>query len=376
MSTVSTSDKTSNRGRHAREPSWTSGTHNSSNAAKTPSPPNCRYDPESPPVLTMSMNLLMGLAATFTAANLYYSQPRYMRPPGYWSNSLQVTGYHSVQCLIMAIHDRYSIFWLMSSTAVLNVPPSSQPNSVTGRLCRRLSVSLSFGRECPVKAPYTVFRVHNVLYTLRIFAPTELSPTLKSHIPDESSAKLARCSLVKSLDPCRFLEALGFTSQTLRVLLIGPGGCGKSRVIKRYHKEKYQDSSTFFDSTTIQIGSRVINVDDTGDWAEYAHLLGDWIASANAIILPYNNTVSFELIKRSNLLDMFEDKPTLLLETIENGPIGAHEEEAVSLSRTRGWTFRRECNGNPFIEAARLARGEAVARVVDGDCQQLWGVQT
>ncbi|KAM0813383.1 hypothetical protein AB5N19_13376 [Seiridium cardinale] len=75
MSTLSTSETTSNPVRHAREPSWTSGTHNSSNAAKAPSPPNYRYDPESPPVLKMSMNLLVGLAATFTAANPHYSLP-------------------------------------------------------------------------------------------------------------------------------------------------------------------------------------------------------------------------------------------------------------------------------------------------------------
>ncbi|KAH8689066.1 major facilitator superfamily domain-containing protein [Talaromyces proteolyticus] len=38
-------------------------------------PPLCRYDPKNPPKLTMALNILFGIACTFTVANLYYSHP-------------------------------------------------------------------------------------------------------------------------------------------------------------------------------------------------------------------------------------------------------------------------------------------------------------
>ncbi|KAJ3554837.1 hypothetical protein NPX13_g10504 [Xylaria arbuscula] len=38
-------------------------------------PPWCRYDPDSPPKFTLSMNILLALSTTFTVANLYYPQP-------------------------------------------------------------------------------------------------------------------------------------------------------------------------------------------------------------------------------------------------------------------------------------------------------------
>ncbi|KAH8203830.1 hypothetical protein TruAng_002007 [Truncatella angustata] len=38
-------------------------------------PERCRYDPENPPQFSLPMNMLLGLAGTFTVANLYYPQP-------------------------------------------------------------------------------------------------------------------------------------------------------------------------------------------------------------------------------------------------------------------------------------------------------------
>ncbi|KAI0120932.1 major facilitator superfamily transporter [Xylariales sp. AK1849] len=38
-------------------------------------PRRCRYDSEHPPEFTLSMNILLGFASTFTVANLYYPQP-------------------------------------------------------------------------------------------------------------------------------------------------------------------------------------------------------------------------------------------------------------------------------------------------------------
>ncbi|KAK7745096.1 hypothetical protein SLS62_009960 [Diatrype stigma] len=38
-------------------------------------PERCRYDAENPPSFTLGMNILLGFAATFTVANLYYPQP-------------------------------------------------------------------------------------------------------------------------------------------------------------------------------------------------------------------------------------------------------------------------------------------------------------
>ncbi|KAI1262619.1 MFS general substrate transporter [Xylariaceae sp. FL1019] len=38
-------------------------------------PPWCRYDPQSPPKFTLSMNILLAFSTTFTVANLYYPQP-------------------------------------------------------------------------------------------------------------------------------------------------------------------------------------------------------------------------------------------------------------------------------------------------------------
>ncbi|ETS84653.1 hypothetical protein PFICI_02678 [Pestalotiopsis fici W106-1] len=38
-------------------------------------PKRCRYDPDNPPQFSLPMNMLMGLAGTFTVANLYYPQP-------------------------------------------------------------------------------------------------------------------------------------------------------------------------------------------------------------------------------------------------------------------------------------------------------------
>ena len=35
----------------------------------------CRWDPETPPVFSMSMNVLFGFAGAFTVANLYYNHP-------------------------------------------------------------------------------------------------------------------------------------------------------------------------------------------------------------------------------------------------------------------------------------------------------------
>lgn len=38
-------------------------------------PPNCRWDPESPPKFSMAMNVLFAFAGAFTVANLYYNHP-------------------------------------------------------------------------------------------------------------------------------------------------------------------------------------------------------------------------------------------------------------------------------------------------------------
>jgi hypothetical protein len=38
-------------------------------------PPWCRWDPNQPPVFSMSMNVLFAFAGGFTVANLYYSHP-------------------------------------------------------------------------------------------------------------------------------------------------------------------------------------------------------------------------------------------------------------------------------------------------------------
>ncbi|PPJ54065.1 hypothetical protein CBER1_06339 [Cercospora berteroae] len=38
-------------------------------------PPNCRYDPSSPPQFSIALNILFAFAGAFTVANLYYNQP-------------------------------------------------------------------------------------------------------------------------------------------------------------------------------------------------------------------------------------------------------------------------------------------------------------
>jgi hypothetical protein len=38
-------------------------------------PPWCRWNPESPPVFSLPMNVLFAFAGTFTVANLYYNHP-------------------------------------------------------------------------------------------------------------------------------------------------------------------------------------------------------------------------------------------------------------------------------------------------------------
>jgi hypothetical protein len=38
-------------------------------------PPWCRWNPESPPVFSLTMNVLFAFAGTFTVANLYYNHP-------------------------------------------------------------------------------------------------------------------------------------------------------------------------------------------------------------------------------------------------------------------------------------------------------------
>jgi hypothetical protein len=38
-------------------------------------PPWCRWNPESPPVFSLAMNVLFAFAGTFTVANLYYNHP-------------------------------------------------------------------------------------------------------------------------------------------------------------------------------------------------------------------------------------------------------------------------------------------------------------
>lgn len=38
-------------------------------------PPNCRWDPEKPPNLTIWLNILFAFAGAFTVANLYYNHP-------------------------------------------------------------------------------------------------------------------------------------------------------------------------------------------------------------------------------------------------------------------------------------------------------------
>lgn len=38
-------------------------------------PPNCRWDPQTPPEFSISLNLLFGLSGAATVANLYYSHP-------------------------------------------------------------------------------------------------------------------------------------------------------------------------------------------------------------------------------------------------------------------------------------------------------------
>jgi hypothetical protein len=38
-------------------------------------PPWCRWNPESPPVFSVPMNILFAFAGTFTVANLYYNHP-------------------------------------------------------------------------------------------------------------------------------------------------------------------------------------------------------------------------------------------------------------------------------------------------------------
>ncbi|KAI1866666.1 uncharacterized protein JN550_007519 [Neoarthrinium moseri] len=69
------------------EPPSTGSIHDNSNNAKPSGfsksalgmlnwmPKRCQYDAENPPVFTLPMNMLMGLAGTFTVANLYYPQP-------------------------------------------------------------------------------------------------------------------------------------------------------------------------------------------------------------------------------------------------------------------------------------------------------------
>src|SRR3954463_10250704 len=38
-------------------------------------PPWCRWNPKSPPVFSLPMNVLFAFAGTFTVANLYYNHP-------------------------------------------------------------------------------------------------------------------------------------------------------------------------------------------------------------------------------------------------------------------------------------------------------------
>jgi hypothetical protein len=38
-------------------------------------PPNCRWDPESPPKFSTALNVLFAFAGAFTVANLYYNHP-------------------------------------------------------------------------------------------------------------------------------------------------------------------------------------------------------------------------------------------------------------------------------------------------------------
>jgi hypothetical protein len=38
-------------------------------------PPNCRWDPDSPPRFSFSLNVLFAFAGAFTVANLYYNHP-------------------------------------------------------------------------------------------------------------------------------------------------------------------------------------------------------------------------------------------------------------------------------------------------------------
>jgi hypothetical protein len=52
-----------------------SSRYDSSRLRRLLTPPNCRWDPSSPPPLTNSLCVLYALSATFTVANLYYCQP-------------------------------------------------------------------------------------------------------------------------------------------------------------------------------------------------------------------------------------------------------------------------------------------------------------
>lgn len=59
-------------------------------------PPTCRYNPENPPKLTFALNILFGIACTFTVCKFFYSLQQLKK----YLESLNTNFYRSQICTI------------------------------------------------------------------------------------------------------------------------------------------------------------------------------------------------------------------------------------------------------------------------------------
>ncbi|KAJ2997767.1 hypothetical protein NUW58_g543 [Xylaria curta] len=139
---------------------------------------------------------------------------------------------------------------------------------------------------------------------------------------------------------------------TFRVAMVGPGSCGKSQLVRKYHEQgDYEEGSTILDSTTILIGELEVHVDDTGDWETYGGCLRDWTCNANAFIIPFGDVSVLNKIKASDL-SFIEGKPTLLYATGGDEDMKA---EARAFAGKLGWWFgNQDCH--PFEVALQIVK--------------------
>lgn len=109
---------------------------------------------------------------------------------------------------------------------------------------------------------------------------------------------------------------------------------------------------TILDSTTIQLGSHTVKVDDTGDWDTYARTVDECLKDADVCMITYCDRRSFASIKNWYPPRLGREIPTILVAINEEGTRNVDETEVLRLTEERGWMhWPEDILGNPFWAA-------------------------